>query len=108
MSPDQQALVARFDGFLAKIEERLREIMTEAEQGVLALITQHPTDIMPLGNALSGLDHRVRELREKIQETWDQQIESKYRALNASGDAFLDHGLDQKQDAEQRFDELWA
>jgi hypothetical protein len=108
MTPDQQALVARFTGFLAKIEERLREIMTEAEQGVLGLLSQHPTDIMPLGNALSGLDHRVRELREKIQETWDQQIESKYRALNASGDAFLDHGLDQKQDAEQRFDELWA
>ena len=38
MSPDQQALVARFDSFLAKIEERLREIMKEAEQGVLGLL----------------------------------------------------------------------
>ena len=107
MTPDQQALVARFDGFLAKIEERLREIMTEAEQGVLALIAQHPTDMMPLGNAMSGLDHRVRELKEKIQETWDQQIEAKYSALD-SGGKFLDVGLDQKQDFEQRFDELWA
>ena len=107
MTPDQQALVSRFDGFLAKIEERLREIMTEAEQGVLGLIAQHPTDAMPLGNAMSGLDHRVRELKEKIQETWDQQIEPKYSALD-SGGRFLDVGLDQKQDAETRFDEQWA
>lgn len=107
MNAEQQALCARFEGFLAKIDERLREIMTEAEQGVLALIAQHPTDVMPLGNALSGLDHRVRELKDKIQETWDQQIESKFSALD-SGGRFLDVGFDMKQDFEQRFDEQWA
>lgn len=106
MNAEQQALSARFEGFLAKIDERLREIMAEAEQGVNAILANHPTDSLPLGNAFSGLDHRIRELKDKVQETWEQQIEPKYSALHSG--SFLDSGHDKKQDFLLRFDEQWS
>lgn len=103
MTPQQTALMERWNAFLSKIESRLGEIMAEAEQGLTQIWAQHPDDPMPMGNAMSGLDHRVRQLRDKIQETWDQQVEDKFSAA-----AFLDAGLDRKRDFEQSFDETWT
>lgn len=104
MNAEQQALVERFRGFLAKIHDRLGEICAEAEVGVKAIAAQHPDDPLPVGNAMTGLDHRVRQLRDKIQETWDSQIEAKFSA----DPAIHDLGLDMKQDAEIALDERWG
>lgn len=105
MTPDQQALWQRFDGFLGKIEERLKEVMAEAENGLGVLFAQHPTDPMPIGNAMSGLDHRVKELVRKIGETWDAQIGPKFEAM--SDPRFHDAGLDRKRDFELHLEEKW-
>lgn len=104
MNASQQALVDRWKAFLGKIDERLSEICAEAEVGVRAIAAQHPEDSLPVGNAITGLDHRVRQLREKIQETWDQQVEDKFSA----DPAIHDLGLDMKQDAELALDERWT
>lgn len=104
MNAEQQALVDRFRGFLGKIHDRLGEICAEAEVGVQAIASQHPDDPLPVGNAITGLDHRVRQLRDKIQETWDAQIEAKFSA----DPAIHDLGLDMKQDAEMTLDERWG
>jgi predicted RNA-binding Zn-ribbon protein involved in translation (DUF1610 family) len=106
MNQAQAALLERWDGFLKKIDERLREIMEEAAAGLKAIVEQHPTDVLPLTNACSGLDHRVRELRNRIQQTWEQQVEPKFSEVG--GEGFLDQGLDRKADFEQAFDEQWA
>ena len=103
MNANQQALVDRWKGFLGKIQERLTEICAEAEVGFRAIAAQHPDDPMPLGNAITGLDHRVRQLDDKIQETWDQQVEEKFSA----DPAIHDLGLDMKQDAERELEERW-
>lgn len=105
MNAEQQALVARFDGFLSKIFERQAELMDEAEQGMKALAAQYPDDFMPLSNAISGIDHRMRQLRERIQEAWDAKIDDQFS--NVGDGAFLDLGLDKKADAEMKLEHDW-
>lgn len=97
------ALIQRWQGFIGKIEGRLQEIMNEAEQGMRGLFAQHPDDFMPVGNALSGLDARVRVLRDKLEETWDSQVSDKF--VDAG---IMDTGIDMKSDAEHRIEWAWA
>lgn len=104
MTPEQTALWQRFEGFLGKIDERLKEVMAEAENGLGVLFAQHPTDPMPIGNAMSGLDFRVKDLVKKIGETWDAQIGPKFEAFDGK---FLDAGLDRKRDFELQLEEKW-
>ncbi|MBO6940030.1 MAG: hypothetical protein JJ863_33980 [Deltaproteobacteria bacterium] len=106
MNAEQQALVQRWDGFLAKIKERLDEIIAEATAGCAQIAAQHPLDSLPLNNALTGLDHRIRQLRERIEETWDGQVEEKFSDAGDGG--FLDVGLDKKEDFETAFDHHWS
>lgn len=101
---EHEALVQRWQAFLDKIFERLDEICAEAEVGVKAIGAQHPDDSLPLGNAITGLDHRVTQLKDRIGTTWDDQVGEKFEV-----DSKLhDRGLDMKQDAELAFDERWT
>lgn len=103
MNADQQALSARFEGFIEKIKGRLGDIMTEAAQGVAGLRSQNPTDFLPITNAISGLDARVRVLQEKLDETWENQIEDKYDDAG-----ILDHGITQLTAARMWLESTWA
>jgi phage FluMu protein Com len=97
------ALIQRWQGFIAKILDRLQEIMTESEQGMLGLFAAHPNDFLPITNAMSGLDARVRVLKDKLQETWDAQVHDKFIEAGIQ-----DTGLDMKADAEQQLDWTWT
>jgi len=105
MNAEQAALKERFNGFLQKIDDRLTELMTEAENGLGALFAEHPDDPLVVGNALTGLDHQIDQLRTKVQETWDAQIEPAFSKLGDG--AFLDVGLDRKEDFLLAFGERW-
>jgi len=105
MNAEQTALVARFEGFIAKIFGRQAELMAEAEQGLKGLAAQYPEDSLPMGNAIGALDHRMRQLRERIGQAWDAQIEEQFS--DAGDGAFLDVGLDQKRDAEMKLEQEW-
>jgi hypothetical protein len=94
MSKD--ALWQRWEGFLAKIAARQDEIIAEAEEGIHEIINTYPEDPMPLGNALQGLRFRFEELKTKVDETWEQQVEPKFEEVDDS--AFTDKGRDRKQD----------
>lgn len=102
MNANQKALFDRFEGFINKLKERLQEIMTESEQGILGLRQQSPTDFSPITNAMSGLDARVRVLEDKLEETWDSQIEDKYSDLD-----MLDAGIAQKVAARMWIEATW-
>jgi hypothetical protein len=106
MNAAQTALVQRFNGFLQKIDDRLGELMSEAEAGLGALFAEHPDDPLVVGNALSGLDFQIGELRQKVETTWESQIEPAFSQLNDGG-AFLDVGLDRKEDFLIAFSERW-
>jgi hypothetical protein len=112
MNAEKQALLQRWAGFCAKLEGRLDALIVEAKQGVDALAQQYPTDTQPLGNAMSGLDGRISQLRDKIDETWDGSVEEKFDEAiendeDNDDDGFLDMGLDAKRDFEIKFDEKW-
>jgi hypothetical protein len=99
-----QELWNRWESFLGKIAERQKEIFTEAEAGIDEIIAAYPEDVMPLGNALSGLRFRVDELRTKINDTWDNQVEPKFSDV---GGEFLDRGFDRKEDFLQELSAAW-
>jgi hypothetical protein len=106
MNADQTALVQRFNGFLQKIDDRLTELINEAEAGLGALFAEHPDDPLVVGNAISGLDYQIQQLHEKVNSTWEGQIEGAFSALD-SGGAFLDVGIDRKEDFLLALDERW-
>ena len=108
MNAEQAALMERWNAFLQKIDARLRELIVEAEAGLAGLIQQYPEDFAPIGNALSGLDHRVAELRKKIDETWESSVEPKFKDMRGENDFFWDAGLDRRGDAQLAFDQTWA
>jgi hypothetical protein len=97
-------VMQRFEGFIAKLYERQREIMAEAEEGLRGLMEANPTDIGTYSNALSGLEHRYTQLRDRLDTTWDEQIESAFENANIP----LDAGLDRKADAVLDLDAKWA
>jgi len=94
----------RWGDFLARIAERQREILVEAEAGVRAIIDRFPDDPLPLGNAIEGLRHRTHELETKVNDAWSQQVESKFAEI---GEAFADRGRDRKDDFLLDLAERW-
>ncbi|KIG12025.1 hypothetical protein DB30_02110 [Enhygromyxa salina] len=98
-----QALIQRWAGFIAKIRGRFEEILAESEQGMRGLFAQHPHDFLPVTNAMSGLDARIRVLRDKLDETWEEQVSDKFADAN-----IMDLGLDMKSDAELALEWDWA
>ncbi len=98
-----QALKQRWSGFIAKIHGRLDDIMRESEQGMQGLFAQHPDDFLPVINAMSGLDARIRVLENKLQDTWDELVEAKF-----SSAGIVDTGLDMKSDARHALEWKWA
>jgi hypothetical protein len=100
-----QELIDRWAAFIAKVDGRLDAIITEAGPGVLGIGRAHPDDQLPLGNAITGLDHRVRQLWDKLESTWESGVEPKFSAI---GGAVFDRGIDMKEDARLTHDEKWA
>lgn len=91
-----QELVDRWASFIGKISDRLDAVIAEAGPGLLGLGRAHPEDALPLNNAVTGLDHRVEQLWDKLDSTWEEKVEPKFEAV---GGAVWDRGLDMKEDA---------
>jgi LSD1 subclass zinc finger protein len=98
------ALWQRWEGFLAKIVERQNEIFAEADEGVREIINSFPEDAMPLGNALQGLRFRIEELKQKVNDTWEQQVSPKFDEVGA---AFAEKGRDRKDDFVRELAAKW-
>ncbi len=102
MNASKHPVMQRFEAFLGKIYGRLQEIMTEAEQGLQGLMAQNPEDFMSYQNAMSGLEHRYSQLRDRLEQTWDDQIQPLFEEAD-----LLDPGLDRKADAQLDLDARW-
>jgi len=98
------ALWQRWEGFLGKIAERQNEIFAEAEEAIREIIDGFPEDAMPLGNALQGMRFRIEELKQKVNDTWEQQEAPKFDEVGA---AFAEQGRDRKQDFVGELAEKW-
>jgi hypothetical protein len=74
--------IERWNGFVAKITERHREILEETAEGVAGLMEEETTDSGPLFGALKAIEIRLIELRQKLENTFSEKI-----ALSLSGGA---------------------
>lgn len=70
-----QEVIARWDKFLATIDGRLREVLTEAHDGCLQLLEQSDLDPGPMGNAWTGMEARTLKLSDKVQDVWDAKVD---------------------------------
>ena len=69
--------LARWDAFLAQIEERHKAVRVEAEGSARAFITQVATDgdYLPLSHQMMAINNRLRELETKIIDTWHEKVD---------------------------------
>ena len=81
------AVVARWDGFLAQVRERFLTIMREAQEGCPRLLEHADFDPIPMGNAWGAMEIRAKQLDTKIEETWSGQVEGSFEQVGASPQA---------------------
>lgn len=70
LKPRAEAIKAKWDGFLPKIEARVQEVTAEADAGLDELIEQYALDPGPMGAAFTALQVRFRGLSQKLDEAW--------------------------------------
>jgi hypothetical protein len=78
------AVVSRWDGFLAQVRERFLTIMREAQEGCPLLLEQADFDPIPMGNAWGAMEIRAKELETKIEQTWNGQVDPAFEQAGAS------------------------
>jgi hypothetical protein len=101
------ALDVRWDGFLAKIQDRFDELMRESEAGCAALLVQTGGDTIPLSNAWQGMRMRALALRSKVSDSWHDQVQDKYHEAEASREGRAWAG-EANEKAYDRADAAWA
>ncbi len=86
----------RWDGFLAQIEGRHREVRTEAEAAARQFIAGVAAggDYLPLSHQLSAIEFRLQELETKITDTWHAKVDDAIVA-EGHGEAVRDAARDQ-------------
>lgn len=88
--------IARWDAFLHKLRARVDECLIEAEEGCARLLDANGLDPQPTSVAWMAIDNQVRELLEKLEQTWSQKVEPNLeespalQVERAKGDAFKD------------------
>jgi hypothetical protein len=106
---DNHPLIQRWRAFIDKTFARLQEIENESAQGLAAMREAAPTDYQQYATVFSGLDHRVRQLQDKVDSTWDEAVEPKIEEAQEGGAAGLhDAGLDLKSWARIELDAHWT
>jgi hypothetical protein len=84
----QQELVARWDNFLFKIEQRFQESAQQGEQAVLDSLEENGYDYYVSIGALYAIKSQINEsLLIKIDDTWRNQVEP---AMRTDGDYWVD------------------
>jgi hypothetical protein len=98
--------LARWDGFLAQIEGRHKDVIAEAEAAARAAIAELAAggDHLPLAHQLSAIDARLRDLETKIADTWHAKVED---AIFADGHSpeVRDQQFQRGDDLKDRLDE---
>ncbi|MFH2007167.1 MAG: hypothetical protein ABI333_11320 [bacterium] len=67
-----QAVVVKWDGFIAKVNERVQAAIAEADEGLDQLIAAHALDYGPMGAAFTALQTRFHGLGSKVSDAWDK------------------------------------
>jgi uncharacterized Zn finger protein (UPF0148 family) len=79
-----ESRLKRWEGFLAKVIERHRALMKEAESGCLDLLRQADLDPRAMGNAWQAIHLRALELRSRVSNTWSEKVRDDLADAGAS------------------------
>ena len=101
-SAAEQALLNRWDGFLAKISDRQTELMEEIEGQI-----PHLPTYQSLLTAFGALDARVERLEQKVKDTWDDKVEGQFEACNSVW-SFRDAGIRRQRDHVFGMQQRWS
>lgn len=89
-SPEFQALVTRWDGFLAKLKERYFEVLKQAEEPLNNVIGNIQFDTVIIHNIKTGLnDQTVQQLSQKADDGW-AKMENEMSKIGASWNLITD------------------
>ena len=67
-----QPTLQRWEAFVAKVNQRVSDVMQEAQVGLDQLIATHATDAGPMGTALGAVQARFRGIDDKVDTAWEQ------------------------------------
>jgi hypothetical protein len=71
---DPSEAITRWDGFLAKLRERVDETLAQAEEGCAMLLDVNGLDPQPMTVAWMAIENQLRELSAKVDETWEGKV----------------------------------
>lgn len=91
----------RWEIFLAKIEERLHETLTQAETILPQLLDYQNFDTIPFGNAWTGINSQAQELITKINNTWSEKVSPALEEIKEAEEAKV-------QEAGESLDNLYT
>ncbi len=76
MRPEVQSkvneVIEKWDGFLAKVNARIDEVLAEADAGIDQLMEQHAQDYGPMGAAFSAIQSRFHGLGTKVTDAFEK------------------------------------
>lgn len=76
------SVVARWDGFLARLRERHDLVLREGEHECRAA-SRHGGDLSPLGRAWIATSARADELEVKLEQAWNDEVEPAFEEAGA-------------------------
>lgn len=79
-----EAVIARWDGFLAKLQQRHADLMAEAVEGCQMLHLQANLDPSAMTNAWQAIEVRAKNLGSRIDDTWSDKVEEAFEDADAS------------------------
>ena len=79
-----QQVMARWDAFLAKLQQRHSDLMAEAVEGCQMLHLQASLDPGAMTNAWQAIEVRAKNLGSKIDDTWSDKVEEAFEDVGAS------------------------
>lgn len=98
---DLNAVIARWDKFLATSYERFRDILAEAEAGCAQLLAEADHDTQAFSNAWGAMEMRCKNLSMKVSDTWNDKVCDLFDEADAPAE--IEHREQQKGlDLEER------
>lgn len=82
-------LQQRWDSFLAKIDARFQDLLTQAETILPQLLDYQHFDTLPFSNAWTGIESQAKDLISKIDETWSATVSKGWEAIQETEEALL-------------------
>lgn len=67
-----QPIAEKWDGFVAKVQARVQDVVNESHAGIDQLIAQYATDPGPMGTAMQAVQSRFHGLDQKVDDAWDK------------------------------------